>query len=97
MTTTAQYSLRDILLTALAPVIWGSTYIVTSQVLPPDRPFTAALLRVLPAGLVLILWCRRWPEKAAWWKLVITGILNIGAFQALLFVAAYRLPGGVAV
>ena len=96
MTTTAQYSLRDILLTALAPVIWGSTYIVTSQVLPPDRPFTAALLRVLPAGLVLILWWRRWPEKAAWWKLVITGILNIGAFQALLFVAAYRLPGGLA-
>lgn len=96
MTTTAQYSLRDILLTALAPVIWGSTYIVTSQVLPPDRPFTAALLRVLPAGLALILWCRRWPEKAAWWKLVITGILNIGAFQALLFVAAYRLPGGLA-
>lgn len=96
MTTTSHYSFSDIFLTALAPIIWGSTYIVTSQVLPPDRPFTAALLRVLPAGLALILWCRRWPGKTQWGKLVITGILNIGAFQALLFVAAYRLPGGLA-
>ncbi|STR44067.1 drug/metabolite transporter permease [Klebsiella michiganensis] len=39
----------DLFLTALAPAIWGSTYIVTSQFLPPDRPFIAALLRVLPA------------------------------------------------
>ena len=42
----------DLLLTALAPAIWGSTYIVTSQFLPPDRPFIAALLRVVGAGLV---------------------------------------------
>src|SRR3989344_2330703 len=46
----------DALTTALGPVIWGSTYIVTTELLPPDRPFT----------------------------------------EALLFVAAYRLPGGVA-
>ena len=44
---------KDILLTALAPAVWGSTYIVTSQFLSPDRPFTAALLRTLPAGLLL--------------------------------------------
>jgi probable blue pigment (indigoidine) exporter len=28
----------DIVLTALAPLIWGSTYIVTSELLPPHRP-----------------------------------------------------------
>ncbi|EPQ2325096.1 EamA family transporter, partial [Klebsiella pneumoniae] len=44
----------DLLLTALAPAIWGTTYIVTSQFLPPDRPFIAALLRVLPAGIALL-------------------------------------------
>ena len=49
----------DILLTALAPLIWGSTYIVTSELLPPHRPFTAALIRVLPAGLLLLLLMRR--------------------------------------
>lgn len=86
----------DLFLTALAPAIWGSTYIVTSQFLPPDRPFIAALLRVLPAGIALLIWNRRLPLRGEWWKLIVTGILNIGAFQALLFIAAYRLPGGLA-
>ena len=45
-----------ILATALAPLIWGSTYLVTTELLPPGRPFTAALLRVLPAGLLLLAW-----------------------------------------
>ncbi|EMP1199053.1 EamA family transporter [Klebsiella pneumoniae] len=87
----------DLLLTALAPAIWGTTYIVTSQFLPPDRPFIAALLRVLPAGIALLIWSRRFPQRGEWAKLIVTGILNIGAFQALLFIAAYRLPGGLAV
>ena len=30
--------LADSAITALAPVIWGSTYLVTTQLLPPDRP-----------------------------------------------------------
>jgi probable blue pigment (indigoidine) exporter len=40
--------------------------------------------------------CRRLPRGAWWWKSWVLGILNIGAFFALLFIAAYRLPGGVA-
>jgi len=92
----ADSALKDIALTALAPVIWGSTYIVTSQFLPPDRPFTAALIRTLPAGLLLVLWMKKIPEVAHWWRLLVLSALNIGFFQALLFVAAYRLPGGVA-
>ena len=87
---------RDIALTALAPAIWGSTYIVTTELLPPGRPFTAALLRTLPAGLLLVLWCRQMPARGGWGRLLLLSALNIGVFQALLFVAAYRLPGGVA-
>jgi len=87
---------RDVILTALAPAIWGSTYIVTSEILPPDRPFTAALIRVLPAGLLLLLVTRRIPQLRDAWRLVVLSALNIGVFQALLFVAAYRLPGGLA-
>ena len=87
---------RDVLLTALAPIIWGSTYIVTSEGLPPDRPFTAALIRVLPAGVLLILMTRQMPARQHWMRLLVLAALNIGAFQALLFVAAYRLPGGLA-
>lgn len=86
----------DILLTALAPMIWGSTYIVTSEFLPPDRSFTSALIRVLPAGLLLLLLTRKIPKNGDWWRLLVLGALNIGFFQALLFIAAYRLPGGLA-
>ncbi|WP_315124650.1 EamA family transporter [Comamonas antarctica] len=87
---------RDVLLTALAPAIWGSTYIVASELLPPDRPFTAALIRVLPAGLLLLLFSWQAPARRDAWRLLVLGALNIGVFQALLFVAAYRLPGGLA-
>ena len=95
-TTQGQISWIDVFLTALAPVIWGSTYIVTTELLPPDRPFTAALLRTLPAGILLFLYSWRLPERRAWGRLVVLSALNIGFFQALLFVAAYRLPGGLA-
>jgi len=87
---------REVVITAIAPAIWGSTYIVTSELLPPDRPFTAALLRTLPAGLLILLFTRRIPARRHWGRLLVLGALNIGLFQVLLFVAAYRLPGGLA-
>lgn len=95
----------DLLLTALAPMIWGSTYIVTSQLPPPDRPFTAACIRALPAGVLLLLFTSRMFRReegrragglSRFVRLLILAALNIGVFQALLFVAAYRLPGGLA-
>ena len=82
--------------TAIAPLIWGSTYLVTTEFLPPNRPFTAALIRVLPAGLLLLAWTRRLPRSDEWGIVALLGFLNIGFFQAMLFVAAYRLPGGLA-
>jgi probable blue pigment (indigoidine) exporter len=86
----------DSLLTALAPVIWGSTYLVTTQWLPSDRPLLAATLRALPGGLILTLAGRSLPHGHWWWRALVLGTLNIGAFFYLLFVAAYHLPGGVA-
>jgi probable blue pigment (indigoidine) exporter len=82
--------------TALAPVVWGTTYIVTTEFLPPDRPLLAAVVRALPAGLLLLLITRRLPTGQWWWRSAVLGFLNIGLFFALLFVGAYRLPGGVA-
>lgn len=84
------------LVTALAPAIWGSTYLVTTELLPPDRPLLAGVIRALPAGLLLIAVTRRLPQGSWWWRSLVLGALNIGAFFALLFIAAYRLPGGVA-
>ncbi|WP_222269389.1 EamA family transporter [Modestobacter marinus] len=84
------------LVAAVAPVTWGTTYAVTTEWLPPDRPLLAATVRALPAGLLLVAVGRRLPRGAWWVKAAVLGTLNIGAFFALLFVAAYRLPGGVA-
>lgn len=87
---------RDILLTAIAPAIWGSTYIVTTELLPQGYPLTVSVLRALPAGLLLLLIVRRLPWGVWWWRAAVLGALNISIFLPLLFVSAYRLPGGVA-
>ncbi|MEV6428475.1 EamA family transporter [Nocardia sp. NPDC051463] len=83
-------------LTALTPIVWGSTYAVTTELLPPDRPLFTALMRALPAGLVLLALTRVLPRGIWVGRAAVLGILNIGAFFPLLFLAAYRLPGGVA-
>ncbi|MFC5730415.1 MULTISPECIES: EamA family transporter [Nocardioides] len=82
--------------TAIAPISWGSTYYVTATHLPPDRPLFAALVRALPFGLALLLVRRQLPHGDWWWRAALLGVINVGAFFALIFVAAYRLPGGLA-
>ncbi len=86
----------NLALTALAPAIWGSTYYVTTEYLPQGYPITVAMLRALPAGLLLLLLVRQLPSGAWWVKVFVLGALNFSIFWSLLFVAAYRLPGGVA-
>ncbi len=86
----------DIVLTAAAPVIWGSTYIVTTQMLPAGFPLTVGMLRALPAGLILLAVVRQLPARSWLVRIFILGALNFTIFWAALFVAAYRLPGGVA-
>jgi probable blue pigment (indigoidine) exporter len=88
--------ISDILLTALAPAIWGSTYLVTTEALPAGYPVTLAALRALPAGLLLLALTRCLPPRAWLWRVLVLGSLNFALFWAMLFVAAYRLPGGVA-
>ncbi|WP_064707682.1 EamA family transporter [Rhizobium bangladeshense] len=95
MKTNARY-LADVLTTAVAPAIWGSTYFVTTSFLPQGYPLTVALLRALPAGLLLLLIVRKLPTGVWWGRAFILGALNFSFFWAMLFVSAYRLPGGVA-
>ncbi|TCP57529.1 putative blue pigment (indigoidine) exporter [Tamaricihabitans halophyticus] len=94
--TRAGSRLALILITACAPAVWGSTYLVTTELLPPGHPLFAGLMRALPAGLLAIALTRRLPTGQWWWKAAVLGALNIGAFFPLLFLAAERLPGGVA-
>ena len=82
--------------TAVAPVAWGTTYVVTAHLLPDGRPLFAAATRALPAGLVLLALSRQLPRGHWWWRALVLGLLNFAAFFPLLFLSAYRLPGGVA-
>ncbi len=76
--------LYDPWLTALAPLIWGSTYLVTTEFLPPDVPLLSAALRTLPVGGILMLFWLR--QLQALWLVgqnIFVGILNIAVLQAL--------------
>ena len=90
------YGLGTVLLTAVAPAAWGSTYIVTENFLPPDRPLFAATVRALPVGLVLLAVRRQLPPPGWRLKAVVLGLCNIGLFFPLIFLSAYHLPGGLA-
>lgn len=92
----ASGNLPRTLLTAVAPAAWGTTYVVTTELLPLGHPLFAALLRALPAGLIALVITRTLPRGSWWGKAAVLGVLNIGLLNALLFIAAERLPGGVA-
>lgn len=87
---------RVVATTAVAPLLWGTTYAVTAELLPSGRPLLAATLRALPVGVILTLLGRRRPTGRWWYRVLALGLCNFGAFFALLFTAAYRLPGGLA-
>jgi probable blue pigment (indigoidine) exporter len=82
-------------LAALTPIIFGTTYLLTTEFLPPGRPLLAGLMRSLPTGLVLIIGGpippRRWMAR-----FFVLSVLYASGLFPLLFIAAYRLPGGVA-
>lgn len=88
--------MRNIILTALAPIFWGTTYVITTELLPENRPLLVATFRALPIGVLLVLSYRTLPKGIWWWRSLVLGALNIGLFFALLFVATYRLAGGIA-
>ncbi|MBT0769447.1 EamA family transporter [Kineosporia sp. J2-2] len=87
---------RRVALTALAPVAWGATYYVTRHTLPADHPFYGGALRALPAGLLLLLITRQLPRGSWWWRSLVLGTINFGAFFTLVYVAAQLLPASVA-
>lgn len=83
-------------LAALAHVVWGTTYLVTTSLLPAGHPLFAAMMRALPGGIIALALTRTFPTGSWWWRSAVLGTLNMGVFFPLLFVAAQQLPGGVA-
>ncbi len=93
-------TIRTAVATLIAPILWGTTYVTVTELLPPDRPVFLAAIRVLPAGLVLIvlgyLQSRWLPRGRQWRDLIVLATFNFAVFFPLLIGAIYRLPGGVA-
>ncbi|MEW1687622.1 DMT family transporter [Streptomyces sp. NPDC091265] len=87
---------RWVLVTAIAPVAWGTNYYVTHAYLPTGAPLYGAAIRALPAGLLLLAVRRELPRGSWWWKAAVLGVLNMGAFFALVYVAAQLLPTSTA-
>lgn len=87
---------RWVLVTAIAPIAWGSTYFVTREFLPADAPIWGSVLRALPAGLLLLAVRPRMPRGAWWWRALVLGALNVGVFFALIYVVAQLLPTSLA-
>ncbi len=89
-----------VMATLLAPLVWGTTYVTVTELLPPGRPLLVAALRVLPAGVLLVAVGRvssSWRPRGGEWRQVATlATFNFALFFPLLIVAVYRLPGGVA-
>jgi probable blue pigment (indigoidine) exporter len=88
--------LRWAAVTGIAPVAWGTTYFVTRRYLPATHPLYGAAIRALPAGLLLLLISRTLPSGSWWWRSAVLGVLNMGAFFALVYVAAQLLPTSIA-
>lgn len=84
-----------VLATALAPVSFGTTYVVVTELLPDGRPLFSAAVRALPIGILIAVASRRSIASVGVWPTTALGLINFGAFFAFLFVAAYRLPGGL--
>jgi probable blue pigment (indigoidine) exporter len=87
---------RWALVTAIAPVAWGTNYFVTHEYLPAGHPLYGAVFRALPAGLLLLAVARRLPRGVWWWRSVLLGICNMGAFFALIYLASQLLPVSLA-
>lgn len=89
-------SWRWALVTAVAPITWGSTYFVTAHFLPGNVPLWGAALRALPAGLVLLALARSLPKGSWWWRSLVLGLLNFGGFFLLIYLSAILLPSSIA-
>lgn len=99
-TTGPSRGLATAAITALAPISWGTNFVVITETLPDDRPLLVASMRLVPPGLALVAvgWlASRWrPRAGEWRRVALLSLFNFGLFFPLLSVAVYRLPGGVA-
>lgn len=83
---------RLALIASAGPLLLASAYVLTE--LLPSSPLWNAAMRIVPAGLLLLAVHPRRPTGPWWWRSLVLGGLNFGAFCALQAFSLHRLPGG---
>ncbi|MFC3060070.1 DMT family transporter [Paenirhodobacter populi] len=76
-------------------ILWGFTYLLTTDMLP-HHPALVAAVRALGGAVFLLAIGWELPPRDWLGRLFILGTLNTGVFFGLFFIGVMRLPGGVA-
>ncbi|AJQ97904.1 DMT family transporter [Gynuella sunshinyii] len=86
----------NILIAMIVPFLWGTTASATHLGFMDWPPLALAVLRALPAGLLLLLIKPVWPKAGQWRLLLIHSAINIALFFWLIFLVAQNLPATLA-
>ncbi len=89
--------MRALLITLLAPLLWGTTIFTAQMWLSELNSYSLFLsaMRCLPAGLLLLA-IGGWKVHTPLWKIAVLGVLNFSVFFSCLFYAGWVMPGGMA-
>ena len=88
-------SLSHIALAIFVTTLWGFTFVVMRDLLDTLPPFLMSTLRVVAAGLpVLVLW--RVPRIPFYWILLLGGTQGVIQMSLLLFGMQFGMPAGLA-
>ena len=88
-------SLSHIALAVFVTTLWGFTFVVMRDLLDALPPLLISTLRVVAAGLpVLVLW--RVPRIPIYWLLLLGGTQGVIQMSLLLFGMQFGMPAGLA-
>lgn len=81
-------------------LIWGSTYLAILEAINTIPPLAMAAMRMVAAGLPLLLWVRwkqgAWPVPAAWGWSALAGVLMFAGGNGAVVWAEKTVPTGLA-
>ncbi len=92
---------RVLVLLAFASIwfVWGSTFLVIRYAIDGIPPFLMCGLRLLSAGLALLVWARvrgdAWPRGREWVNASLVGILLPGVGNTSVTIGVAHLPSGL--
>lgn len=92
---------RTLLLLAFASIwfVWGSTFLVIRWAIDGIPPFLMCGIRLLSAGLALLVWARvrgdAWPQGREWGNAALVGVLLPGIGNTAVTIGVTHLPSGL--